>query len=107
MINLDKLDPDWEFAKVHGKASFAGMQYLQIFFQKLQCRAKIIPIKMFYVNVVMNMSTKPKYRYVKIQNNSNFRIWISTILLIFKNCIILLLLASFSYNVIVIKMAID
>jgi hypothetical protein len=25
MINLDKLDPDWEFAKAHGKASFAGM----------------------------------------------------------------------------------
>ena len=24
MINLDELDPNWEFAKIHGKASIVG-----------------------------------------------------------------------------------
>ena len=24
MIDLDKLDPNWEFAKIHGKASLVG-----------------------------------------------------------------------------------
>lgn len=40
MINLDKLDPDWEFAKVHGKASFAGMPVSSNLFSEITMQSE-------------------------------------------------------------------
>ncbi len=41
MLNLDNLDPDWEFASKHGKASLTGI--LPTDFSKSSTKSEICP----------------------------------------------------------------